>query len=136
LDIFSLEGQVPEIHVFVSQAYISNMAEYDWYEWVKYRDTSVNFPDTKVKLGRDLLQAIDIGPAMALTILKSNGHTTYKTDVRSLTPKELVSSDEVQLSLEYDKAIRDKLGAPMSPDDYKDDPDFADFDISSHVGGG
>jgi hypothetical protein len=43
-------------------------------------------------------------------------------------PQELASSEEAQNRLEYDKAIRDRLGAPMSQDDYNDDPDFADFD--------
>jgi hypothetical protein len=48
LDIFSLEGQVPETQVFRNQADISTVAEYVWYEFVKYRDVSVGFPDTNI----------------------------------------------------------------------------------------
>jgi hypothetical protein len=73
----------------------------------KYHDTSVNFLDIKVQFGRDLGPAMYIGPAMARPV---HGWITYKTGVISLTPEELTFSDEVQLRLEYDKAIRDKLG--------------------------
>jgi hypothetical protein len=40
------------------------MAEYDFYTWFKLRDTSASLPDSKVRFGRDLGAAIDIGPAM------------------------------------------------------------------------
>jgi hypothetical protein len=99
---------------------------------VKYHDTSVNFPDTKVQPGRDLGPAIDIGPATSQTILKSNGEITYKTDVRSLTPAELALTDEAQLHCGNDEAIIDKLGASISPDYYKDDRESADLDMPSH----
>jgi hypothetical protein len=49
------------------------MEEYDWYEWVKFRDTAAKFPVSKIQLGRDLGAAIDIGPDMACKILKNNG---------------------------------------------------------------
>jgi hypothetical protein len=96
--------------VFGNQADISTVAEYAWYEFVKYRDVSVGFPDTKIQLGRDLGPAIDIGPTTARIILKKNGKITYKTDVRSLNPYELASPDEALLRVEYDSAIREKLG--------------------------
>jgi hypothetical protein len=44
IDIFSLEGQVPEAQVFGNQADISTIAECVWYEFVKYYDVSVGFP--------------------------------------------------------------------------------------------
>jgi hypothetical protein len=109
IDIFSLEGQVPETQVFGNQADISTLTEYAWYEFVKYCNVSVGFPDTKIQLGRDLGPAIDIGPTMARIILKKNGEITYKTGVQSLTPGELDSPNEALLRVEYDSAIRDKL---------------------------
>jgi hypothetical protein len=42
LDIFELEGQVPESRLKGDPAYISTIAEYDWYEWVKFHDTSAS----------------------------------------------------------------------------------------------
>jgi hypothetical protein len=44
---------------------ISTIAEYAWYESVKFRDTAAKFPVSKIQLGIDLGSTIDIGPAMA-----------------------------------------------------------------------
>ena len=46
LDIYDLKGQVPETMVSGETADISPWAIYKWYEWVKFRDTSVGFPET------------------------------------------------------------------------------------------
>jgi hypothetical protein len=51
--------------------------------------------------------------------------------MRSLTPDELASPDEALLRVEYDSAIRDKLGGPLSPEEYRDDPDFGGFDMDT-----
>jgi predicted alpha/beta hydrolase len=69
LGIISLEGQVPERKVKGEPVDISPMAEYAWYEWVKFRDTSVNFADSNIQLDRDLGAAIDIFSAMACKVL-------------------------------------------------------------------
>jgi hypothetical protein len=45
LDIFSLEGQVPDTIVKGQTSYISLLAEYSWYEWVKFQYTGQSFPD-------------------------------------------------------------------------------------------
>jgi hypothetical protein len=65
LDIFSLEGQVPDTIVKGQTSDISPLAEYAWYEWVKFRDTDQSFPDSKEWLGRDLGPAVGIVPAMS-----------------------------------------------------------------------
>jgi hypothetical protein len=70
---------------------------------------------------------------MTRIILKKNDEITYKTDVRSLTPDELASPDEALLCVEYDSAIRDKLGGPLSPEYYRDDPDFGGFDMDTQI---
>jgi hypothetical protein len=86
LDIFGLEGQVPDSKVKYKTVDISTIAEYTWYEWVKFRDTETKLPVSKIQLGRDLGAAISIGPAMACKILNKNGSVMYRTSVRSLTP--------------------------------------------------
>jgi hypothetical protein len=91
LEIFGLEGQVPESRVKGETADISTIAEYGWYEWVKYRDTAAFFPVSKRQLRRDLVAAIEIGPAMSRKILKANGQVLYRTSVGSLTLDEIQS---------------------------------------------
>jgi hypothetical protein len=78
LDIYGLEGQVPESKIKGETVDISTIAEYAWYEWVKFRDTETKFPVSKIQLGRDLGAAIDIGPAMTRKILKQNGNVMYR----------------------------------------------------------
>jgi hypothetical protein len=48
LDIFGLESQVPESKVKGETVDISTIAEYAWYEWVKFRDTAAKFPVSNI----------------------------------------------------------------------------------------
>jgi hypothetical protein len=86
LDIFSLEGQVPEIIVKGELMDISPMDEYAWYEWVKFCNNSVNFPDSKIQLGRYMGAVIDIGPGISRNVLNEKGKAMYRISVRYLTP--------------------------------------------------
>jgi hypothetical protein len=94
LDIYGLEGQVSESKIKGETVDISTIAEYAWYEWVKFRDTAAKFLVSKIQLGRDSGAAIDIGPAMTRKILKQNGMVMYRLPVRSLTQDEIQSPTE------------------------------------------
>jgi hypothetical protein len=130
LDIFGLEGQVPESKVKGDTVDISTIAEYAWYawyEWVTFRETAAKFPVSKIQLGRDLGAVIDIGPVMARKIMKKNGSVMYRTSVRYLTSDEIQSPTEQKEREEFDIAIEKKFGVSMNDNDFKDDPDYADF---------
>jgi hypothetical protein len=94
LDIFSLEGQVPNTIVKVQTSAISPLAEYAWYEWAKFWDTGQIIPDSKEWLGRDLGPASDIGPVMSRKVLKINGEVMFRVSVRGLTLDKMQSPDE------------------------------------------
>jgi hypothetical protein len=104
LDIYGLEGQVQESKIKIKRETvdISTIAEYDWYEWVKSRDTAAKFPVSKIQLGRDLGAAIDIGPAMTHKTLKKNGMVMYRSSFRSLTLDESQSPTEQKEHQEFD----------------------------------
>jgi hypothetical protein len=99
LDIFGLEGQVPESKVKVETVDISTIAEYDWYEWVKLCDTASKFLVSKIQLGIDLGAAIEIGPVMARKILRKNGNVMYRKSVISLTPDDIKYPTEQPLKI-------------------------------------
>jgi hypothetical protein len=61
------------------------MSEYDWYEWVKFRDIYVYFPESKIQLGRHVGASIDIGPSMVRKVLNVKGKMMYHTSMISLT---------------------------------------------------
>ena len=59
---YHLKGEVPETVMSGETADISKFAEYSWYEWIKFRDTTVAYPKTKLILGRYLGPSTNIGP--------------------------------------------------------------------------
>jgi hypothetical protein len=132
LDIFGLEGQLSEVKFKGETVDISTIAEYAWYDWVKFRDTAAKFPVSKIQLGRDLGAAIDIGPAMARKILKKNGSVIYRTSVSSINPDEMQSPTENKEHEEFDIAIEKKCGASIDKNGFKDDPEYADFFTSTY----
>jgi hypothetical protein len=71
-DIFGLEVQVPEIKIKGENVDIYTIAQYAWYEWVKFRDTAANLPVSKIQLGIDWGAFIDIEPVMGRKTLKKN----------------------------------------------------------------
>jgi hypothetical protein len=127
MDIFGLEGQVPESKVKGKTVDIFTISEYSWYEWVKIRDTAAKFPVSKVQLGRHLDAAIDIGPVMTRKILNKNGSVMYRSSVRPLTQDEIQSSTEKKEREEFDIAVEKKFGSSMNKSDFKDDPDYVYF---------
>jgi Reverse transcriptase (RNA-dependent DNA polymerase) len=123
-DVYALDTQVPETIVSGETSDISTFAEFAWYEWVKFRDTAVSFPEDTMLLGRDLGPAIDIGPAHTRKILKANGQIVYRSTVRPLTPDELASPEEGKGRVDYDNGILQRLGDPTTWQDLADDPEF------------
>jgi hypothetical protein len=64
---------------------------------------------------------------MACNIWKANGKLVYRTSIRSLTPDEIRSPTELKSPEAFDAAIEKKYGFPMTDDDFKDDPEYANF---------
>ena len=52
---------------------ISDIREFEFYEWVMFNDSQATFPETKFHVGRWLGSAFDVESALTYKILKSNG---------------------------------------------------------------
>jgi hypothetical protein len=120
---FGLNGETPETWLSGETADISEFAEFGWYDWVKFRDTVVPYPQDKLVLGRYLGPSTDIGPAMTAKILKSNGEYVHRTTVRALTEDELQDSDEAKERALFDVEIERRLGPSAKPEDFEDKED-------------
>ena len=70
---FPLNGEVPKTLMKGNGAEISNISEYEWYEWMKYLDNVCTYPDNKRVLGRYLGPAPDVGSMMTSKILRHTG---------------------------------------------------------------
>ena len=49
-----------------------------------FRESAVSFPEDNMVLGRYLVPIIDVGPDMAVKILKSNGEVVHRLTYRAL----------------------------------------------------
>ena len=115
-----LDGEVPQTLVDGTTFDISNLAEFGWYDWIKYRDTTVSWPLDDYALGRWLGPAPTIGNEMAMYILKDNGEVIIRTTLRHLTEEEKQSKIETESKLNFDKRIKERLGDALSDEDLPD----------------
>ena len=110
--IFQLNGTNPHTSTFGSEADISHICQYGWYNWVYYRDAKTSFPYQKERLGRCLGPAKNEGNAIVQWILKENGKVIPRHRIRRLTPAELSPSNEVESEKQslFNVAVRGVLG--------------------------
>ena len=125
LDIWQLQGQVPQTLMTGQTADISQLFELGWYDWCYYHDSAIKFPNDKLILGRWLGPSIDVGPAMTGKILKPNGNTRHVSTYRALTDEELEDPLVKQEMIEFDAAIRESLGPAAEEADFVDE--FEEF---------
>ena len=52
LDIFELDGMTPKTKMSGEISDITTFYGFGWYQWVYFRDTSMNFPGENLVLGR------------------------------------------------------------------------------------
>ncbi|KAL7487724.1 hypothetical protein ACHAW6_013295 [Cyclotella cf. meneghiniana] len=77
-DIFQLDGHVPKMVILGETADISPFCKFGFWDWVKFRDKGVAFPDDQMVLGKYLGPSIDARPAMMQHVMKAK--VNRKTD--------------------------------------------------------
>ena len=87
-DSFKLQGSNPHTTVTGDQGDISNLCQFDWYEWVHYRNNKAQFPHNKERLGKVLGPSKGVGNEMCQWILEANGEVIPRSTVRPLTIAE------------------------------------------------
>ena len=76
---FDLDHHTPEAKMHGMYSDISDICEFDFYEWVMFNDSQATFPETKFHVGRWLGTAVDVGSAFTYKILKSNGQVVPRS---------------------------------------------------------
>ena len=109
------QGQTPETVMTGQPTDISNISEFKFYEWVKYRRQGIQFPFPPYQLGRCLGPAIDQGSRMSQHVLTDKGTVMPIQTLRRLTPSEINSPFEIEKRKEFDAFIRKRFGDPISP---------------------
>ncbi|KAL7484963.1 hypothetical protein ACHAW6_010619, partial [Cyclotella cf. meneghiniana] len=87
-DIYQLDGCVPGMVISGETADISPFCEFGFWDWVKFREDNVAFPDDQVVLGKYLGPNIDVEPVVMQHVMKANGKHENRSTLRQLTPEE------------------------------------------------
>ena len=116
-----LDQETPEAKMHGMSADISDICEFEFYDWVMFNNSQATFPETKFHVGYWLGPAVDIGSALTYKILKSNGQVVPRSTIRHLTLEEATSSDQIALHKAFDDSIVQKIGAPATESDFNVD---------------
>ena len=100
---------------------ISDICEFEFYEWVMFNDSQATFLDTKFHVGRWLGPAVDVGSALTYKILKSNGQVVPRSTIRHLTLDELTNPDPIAMRIAFDDNIIQKICVPANENDFDKD---------------
>jgi len=120
---YANQDEVPETVMSGQTSDISIWVQHEWYEWIKFRDTAISFPDDKEVLGRYLGPSIDVGPAMTAKILKANGEVVHRSTYRSLMEEEIADEKEKKERDTFDQVTNERYGMPMVADDFEGSED-------------
>ena len=112
---YELQCEFSETIMTGQTADISNICEYDWYEWVMFLDNVTSYPEDRRTLGRYLGPTIEIGSSLCYNILKADGNISCRTTVGSLTLKELVDPSHIKQRYGFNAHISDRLEVPLLP---------------------
>ena len=97
--------------------------EFGWYVWVKFRDTTVSYPEDKLILGRYLGPSTHIGPAIMAKIIKGNGQYQHITTLQWITDEKIRDSGETKARQEFDAEIEKILFPTANTEDFDEEID-------------
>jgi hypothetical protein len=127
--LFQLHGTNAHTAMTNEEGDISNLCQYDWYQWCYYREHTAKFPFNREVLGRVLGPAKGEGNDMAQWILKANGNVVPRRTLRPLNTAELHSVTEAKKRQVYDVLIEGRWGTSMSapPKESEEDDNFEEY---------
>ena len=109
-DNYLLKGSVPHSMMTGEMTDISNLCNFNWYEWVKFRKPGEQFPYPTEWLGRCLGPSNSQGNAMSQNVLTESGEVLPVQTLRKLTPAEVSSPTEIEKRNKMDSVIRKRFG--------------------------
>jgi hypothetical protein len=127
---YELDGQTPQAMLTGVTPDISSLAEFRWYQWIKWYDENARFPDDREVYGKYLGPSRGVGNLMTSKLLTVKGNTIHRSTFRSLTREEDDDPKEKEKRKDFDKRIEEILGPSMSPEDIPEDetPEFARYE--------
>ena len=118
LDIYGIEGQVPETFISGQTGDISSLFEFGWLEWVIFFQPKENYPDEKMFIGRWLGPAIDVGTYMTYNILRPDGGYVCRSTVRYQTSNEEANPSRMSKRVSFMKHLNSCIGHAAKLSDF------------------
>lgn len=107
-----MNGLNPATSTFGTEGDISNICQFDWYEWCYFREEShVLFPFQKRQLGRVLAPLKNEGNEMYQAVLTITDKVVPRRTVSKLTTAEINSNVEIRKMQRFDEEIHKHLGS-------------------------
>ena len=103
---------------------ISNLCQFDWYQWYCFIEKNSDFPLAREGLGRVLGPAKGKGNEMAQWLLKANGNVVPRHTTRPLNTSEISSETENRKRNVFNESItaRWRTPVPAKPPNDEEDP--------------
>ena len=118
---YLLKGSVPHSVMTGEMTDISNLCNFKWYEWVKFRKPGELYPYPTEWIGRCLGPATSKGNAMSQHVLTESGEVLPVQTLRRFTPSELASPIDTAKRERMDQIIRKRFGdSKHVPNDWGD----------------
>ena len=131
-DLFQLNGNTPITATLGIQGDISNICQFQWYEWCYYREEGGNmFPFQKRKLGRVLGPMKNHGNEMAQAILTIDGSVVPRRSVSKISDMEWQNEIEKEKRTKFNSIIVKIHGDSITLPDLNDRTAFdaKDFEV-------
>jgi hypothetical protein len=111
LDLYKLQGQVPERIMIGQTADNAFICLFEWYNWIYYNDSNVQFPDQKVVLGRYVGHTEpQVGSVLTGKILTTTGEVFCCNAFRHLTDAEMASGDNQKERDKFNETVGNCCG--------------------------
>jgi hypothetical protein len=94
---------------------ISTLAEFRWYQWIKWFNQHADLPDEQEVYGRYLGPSRAVGSLMTSTILNEKGNILHRSSAEEDNPEEMAKRKA------FDQKIGDIVGPNMQAEDIPED---------------
>ena len=104
-NMFQLYGSNAHTYMMGEEGDISNICQFQFYEWCYYYDSANGFPHHCLVLGRVLVPSVGVRNEMAQWILKVNVRVVSQRSTRPLCTDEIYNNNEEKKRKVFDELI-------------------------------
>ena len=114
MNMFQLHASNAHTYTMGEEGEISNICQFQFYEWCYYYDSANGFPQHCLVLGRVLGPSVGVGNKMAHRILKGNGRFVSRRSSRQLRTNEIYNNNKEKKRKVFDELIELRWGSSLN----------------------